>query len=150
MAWVVWWRQRHNHRDLSPLFWRSILFIHGGFHYRRQVKSDQRGLYWLFYVFTLTEINNSRNIVGRLLMRWLTSMFSSFSLTYKNSKLAAQILKAVKTSFPLRLPGWTFWRLVCQSISCPSFWVKKRKIDFYQFTVTQLPLSWYTRLKKSE
>lgn len=30
------------------------------------------------YVFTLTEINNSHNIVGRLLMSWLTSMFSSF------------------------------------------------------------------------
>ena len=40
-------------------------------------------------MFTLTEINNSHNIVGRLLMSWLTSMFSSFSLTYKNSKLAA-------------------------------------------------------------
>lgn len=32
-----------------------------------------------FYVFILTEINNSHNIVGRLLMSWLTSMFSSFS-----------------------------------------------------------------------
>lgn len=42
-----------------------------------------------FYVFTLTEINNSHNIVGRLLMPWLTSMFSSFSLTYKNAELAA-------------------------------------------------------------
>lgn len=80
--------ERQSHRDLSPLFSWGILFIHGGFHYRCQVKSDQKGLYWQFYVFTLTEINNGHNIVGRLLMCWLTSMFSSFSLTYKNSKLA--------------------------------------------------------------
>lgn len=67
-----------SHGDLSPLFW-GILFIHGGFHYWRKVKCDQQG--WLFYVFILTEINNSHNIVGQLLMSWLTSMFSSFSLT---------------------------------------------------------------------
>lgn len=37
------------------------------------------------------------------------------------------IPKAVKTSLPLSLPGWTFWRLVCQTISCPRFWDKKKQ-----------------------
>lgn len=37
----------------------------------------------------MTEINNSHNIVGHLLMSWLTLMFSSFSVRHKNSKCAA-------------------------------------------------------------
>lgn len=122
--------ERQSHRDLSPLFSRGILFIHGGFHNRCQVKSDQQGLYWLFYVFTLTEINNSHNIVGRVLMSWLTSMFSSFfSLTYKKSKLAASSsdFEGCENLTSPAFANRTFWRLVCQSISCPSFWDKRTK-----------------------
>lgn len=147
MAWVcVVVAEGQSHKDLSPLFWRGILFIRGGFHYRCQVKSDPKGLYWLLYVFTLTEINNSHNIVGRLLMSWLTSMFSSVTLTYKNSKIGCfklGFLRLWKTPLPLLLPAWTLWRLVCQNISCPTFWYKKTKYISITLQLQNCPFSVY-------
>lgn len=137
-------REKITH--LSQLW--GILLIHGGFFYRHQVKSDHQGLCWLFYVFTWTEINNSHNIVGWLWTSWLTSMFSSFSLTqfyiyiciYLYCLLPDLILKAVKTSLPLSWLGWTFWRSVCQNISCPTFWNKKKTTDciHLHFTIVTL------------
>lgn len=44
-----------------------------------------------FYVFSLTEINNSHGIFGHLLMSWLTLMFSSFPARHKTSKLASSV-----------------------------------------------------------
>lgn len=127
----------------------GILFIHGGFHYRHQVKSDQQGLYWLFYVFTLTEINNSHNIVGRLLMSWLTLMFSSFPLTYKNSKLAVSS-SDFEGCENLTSPTCARVNLLKVSVSeyfLSQFLGQEDKIDLNQFTITKRPL-FYMRLKK--
>lgn len=70
---------------------RRILFIHGGFSYRCQVRSDQQGQHGLLFVFTLTEINKSHNIVGPFLMCWLTSVFS---LWLRHIKTQIWLLKA--------------------------------------------------------
>lgn len=39
------------------------------------------------YVFSLTEINKSRNICGHLLMSWLTEMLSSFPARHKKLQI---------------------------------------------------------------
>lgn len=94
-----------------------------------------------FYVFTLTEINNSHNIVGRLLMCWLTSMFSSFSLTYKNSKLAAS-RSDFEGNENLISPAFARVNLLKVSVSeyfLSQFLVQEDKIDFYQFTLQNCP-----------
>ncbi len=98
-----------------------------------------------FYVFTLTEINNSHNIVGRLLMSWLTSMFSSFSLTYKNSKLAASS-SDFEGCENLTSPAFARVNLLKVSVSeyfLSQFLGHEGKIDFYQFTITKQPLFFF-------
>lgn len=88
-------RQSRSDRFITIVL-KRILFIHGGFSHRCQVRSDQQSLHGLLYVFTLTEINKSRNIVGPLQMCWLTSVFSllPWHIKTQNWLLKAKILKA--------------------------------------------------------
>lgn len=80
-------------------------------------------------------------------MSWLTSMFSSFSLTYKNSKLTASS-SGFDGCENLTSPSFARVNLLKVSVSeyfLSQFLGQEDKIDFYQFTIT---IFFYTRQKK--
>lgn len=145
IAWAVWWGQRQIHTHTQThhhCFEEAFSSFVVVFTTSVRLNLTKQGLHWLFYMFTLTEINIDHNIVGRLLMFWLTSMFSFISLTYKNWKLAASS-SDYEGCENLISPVFARLNLLKVSVSenfLPHFLWQKNKTDLSHITMTNFPL----------